>query len=71
MSNYTFRPSFKHLFDLPLKKKKNIYIYIHIVIVVKAAMPEVNQNPQRACLRNLVVGEFSTEILLENAKIKS
>ena len=34
-------------------------------------MPEVNQNPQRACLRNLVVGEFSTEILLENAKIKS
>ena len=70
MSNYTFRPSFKHLFDLPLKKK-NIYIYIYIVIVVKAAMPEVNQNPQRACLRNLVVGEFSIEILLENAKIKS
>ena len=69
MSNYTFRPSFKHLFDLPLKKKKNIYIYI--VIVVKAAMPEVNQNPQRACLRNLVVGEFSIEISLENAKIKS
>ena len=67
MSNYTFRPSFKHLFDLPLKK----YIYIYIVIVVKAAMPEVNQNPQRACLRNLVVGEFSIEISLENAKIKS
>ena len=67
MSNYTSRPFYKHLFNLLLKNKKKK----EIATVFKAAMPEVTQNLRRACLRKLVVGRFSTEISLENAKIES